>query len=151
MERRDIGAIIATLRPDVVAKSPVTPRPFCGIDEVAGLLKHLIDGFEALEYTDELTSGRTHALVFRGRVLGRDVSGVDILRLDEMGRLQEVEVSARPPVGVLAMAAKFTPMFGRWHKGPIRAALTWLILRPFPFGTTIVDRVCSWLARGPAR
>lgn len=149
MERRDIDAVIATLREDVVAKSPVTPRPFFGIHEVGGLLKNLIDGFDELEYTDELTSGYVYAVRFSGVVLGKTVTGVDILRLDEMGRLREVEVHARPPSGVLAMAAKFTPMFAHWRRGPVRAVLALLLLRPAPLFAIVVDWLGSRLARVP--
>lgn len=149
MERRDIDAVVATLRPDVIAKSPVTPRPFVGIHEVAGLIKNLIDGFEELEYTDELVNGNLYAVRFRGVVLGREVTGVDLLRLDETGRLREVEVSARPPSGVLAMAGRFTPMFARWRRGRINAFLTWLLLRPAPVGAAVFDWIGSRLARVP--
>lgn len=149
METRDIDAVVATLRPDVIAYSPVTPHPFVGIEEVAGLLKNLIDGFEQLGYSDELTNDRVHAVLFRGRVLGRVVTGVDVLRLDEHGRIRQIEVSARPPSGVFAMAARFSPMFARWRRGRLRAAVLWLMLRAMPAAVAGADAVGSRLARVP--
>jgi hypothetical protein len=151
MEARDIDAVVATLRPDVVALSPVTPQPFVGIYEVAGLVKNLIDGFEELEYTDELAGGDVHAIAFRGRVLGRVVTGVDLLRLDEDGRIRRIEVSGRPPVGVFAMAGKFSPMFATWRRGRIRAFLLTLLLRGAPLLAVVMDAIGSRLARVPAR
>lgn len=151
MDARDIDAVVATLRPDVVAYSPVTPNGFVGIYEVAGLLKNLIDGFEELEYTDELTNDRVHAVLFRGRVMGRVVTGVDILRLDEDGRIRRIEVSARPPEGVFSMAAQFSPMFARWRRGRVRAALLWLMLRCMPAAVARADKLGSRLARVPRR
>jgi SnoaL-like domain len=147
MERRDIDAVVATLRADVVAFSPVTPHPFVGIEEVAGLLKNLIDGFEELEYSDEVTDGRLHAILFRGRVMGQVVTGVDVLRLDEDGRIRRIEVSARPPAGVFAMAARFSPMFARWRRGRMSAAVLRAMLRFAPAGVAAVDRFGSRLAR----
>jgi hypothetical protein len=149
MERRDIDAVVATLRTDVVAYSPVTPHPFVGIDEVAGLLKNLIDGFEELSYSEELGDGRVHAILFHGRVMGRVVTGVDILFLDEEGLIRRIEVSARPPEGVFAMAAHFSPMFARWRRGRVRAALLRAMLRFTPAGVAAADRVGSRLARVP--
>jgi hypothetical protein len=150
MEARDIDAVVATLRADVVAFSPVTPRPFTGIEEVAGLLANLIDGFEALDYTDELTNDRVHAIVFRGRVMGRTVTGVDVLRLDEHGRIRQIEVSGRPPAGVFAMAARFSPMFTRWRRGRVHAALLAALLRFLPALVATADTIGSRLARPPA-
>jgi hypothetical protein len=149
MEQRDIDAVVATLRSDVIAYSPVTPHPFVGLEEVAGLLKNLIDGFEELSYSDELGDGLIHAILFHGRVMGRTVTGVDILRLDEDGRIRQIEVSARPPAGVFAMAAHFSPMFARWRCGRVRAAALRALLRFAPATVAAADRVGSRLARRP--
>lgn len=149
MERRDIDAVVATLHDDVVAYSPVTPRPFVGIYEVAGLVKNLIDGFEELVYTDEVGDERVRAVLFSGRVMGRAIHGVDILRMDEDGRIRQIEVSGRPPAGVFAMAARFSPMFARWRRGPLRAFLLAALLRLMPAFAAAFDRIGSRLARVP--
>jgi SnoaL-like domain len=149
MEARDIDAVVATLHDDVVAYSPVTPQPFVGIDEVAGLIKNLIDGFEELVYTDELGDGRVHAVLFSGRVMGRAIHGVDILRMDEQGRIRQIQVSGRPPAGVFAMAARFSPMFARWRRGRLHALALAALLRLMPAFATVADAIGSRLARAP--
>lgn len=149
MERRDIDLLVKTLRPDVVARSPVTPRPFVGIYEVAGLIKNLMQGFEELEYTDEVAGDDVHMIAFRGTVLGHEVMGVDLLRIDADGMIHELMISGRPPEGVFAMAAKFSPMFASWRRGRIRSALLFLLLRGAPMFAVVFDAIGSRLARVP--
>jgi SnoaL-like domain len=147
MEARDIDAVVATLHPDVVAYSPVTPQPFVGRYEVAALCKHLIDGFQEFGYTDELTNGRTHVILFRGRVMDRIVTGADVLRLDEHGRIVDLQINGRPPAGVLSVAAHFSPMFARWRRGPVRAAVLRALLRFLPATVERGDALVARIAR----
>lgn len=150
MERRDIHALVRTLRPDVVARSPVTPHAFVGIYEVAGLIKNLMEGFEELEYTDEVAGDDVHMIAFRGTVLGHEVMGVDLLRIDADGMIYELMISGRPPEGVFAMAAKFSPMFAKWRRGRVRSFLLVLVLRGAPAFAIVFDAIGSRLARVPA-
>ena len=68
VEARDHDAMIATLAPDVQFHSPVAFRPFDGREATAGVLEAILSVFEDFEYTDELASGDTVALLFRARV-----------------------------------------------------------------------------------
>lgn len=149
MEARDPDAALRTLAWNVEMFSPVTPRQFVGREEVGHLLRLLIEGFEELHYHDELHGEGTCTVAFHGRVLGRELHGVELLRMDEQGLVRRIEIGARPPAGVYALAATAAPRFARWRRDPIRAAILRAGLRPLPATAALLDRAGSGLSRLP--
>lgn len=94
----------ALLADDIVLWSPVAFEPFRGKATVVRLLSVLMDVFEDFRYTDELSGAHgTHALVFRARVGDRDVEGLDLLRTDDDGSIDDFTVMVRPASGLQAL------------------------------------------------
>jgi hypothetical protein len=149
MEARDHAAAVRTLAWDVEAYSPVTPQPFVGREEVGQLLASLIEGFEELHYRDELHAQGMCCVAFRGRVRGRELHGLELLQMDEQGLVKRIEIGARPPAGVYALAAEMAPRFARWRRGRVRGALLNAGLRPLPSVVELLDRIGSSLSRLP--
>ncbi len=149
MEARDPDAALRTLAWDVEMFSPVTPRPFVGREEVGHLLRLLIESFEELHYHDELHGEGTCTVAFHGRVLGRELHGLELLRMDEQDLVRRIEIGARPPAGVYALAARAAPRFARWRRDPVRAAILQAGLRPLPAAASVLDRMGSRLSRLP--
>jgi hypothetical protein len=104
VERRDHDGMVAALAPGVVFHSPVTFRPFEGRDVVAVLLRAVSETFEDFRYTDEVGDDRVRILVFRARVGDRDVEGIDLLRLDAAGLVEDFTVMVRPLSAAMALA-----------------------------------------------
>jgi hypothetical protein len=104
VESGDVGAATALLAPDIVFHSPVTFHPFLGRDTVTKLLALVADTFEDFRYTDELGSGDTHALIFRASVEGRELEGIDLLRMDDEGLIADFTVMIRPVSGLMPFA-----------------------------------------------
>ena len=109
VEARDIEAMTDCLADDVAFNSPVAFKPFNGRDEVAGVLRAVMETFEAFEYTDEFDAEGKHALVFRAKVGDKSVEGLDLLRYDEDGRIADFTVMLRPLSGLIAMAEAMGP------------------------------------------
>ncbi len=149
MEARDHAAAVRTLAWDVEAHSPVTPQPFVGREEVSHLLGSLIDGFEELHYSDEFHTPGMCCVAFQGRVRGRELRGLELLHMDEEGLVKRIEIGARPPASVYALAAEMAPRFARWRRGRARATLLNAGLRPLPFIAELLDRIGSSLSRLP--
>jgi SnoaL-like protein len=101
---RDLEAVRALLRDDVVFRSPVVHRPYEGADAVLFLLGHVMATFEDFRYVDELAGPGSAALVFEARVGDRALQGLDLLRLDADGRIAELTVMVRPLSGLTALA-----------------------------------------------
>jgi SnoaL-like domain len=110
VEARDHAAMTAALAPDIRFHSPVAHRPFAGRDAASGVLAAVLDTFEDFSYTDELEGpGGTLALVFSARVGDKRVQGLDLLRLDGDGLIEELTVMIRPLSGILALGEAMAP------------------------------------------
>ncbi len=104
VEAHDVDAATQLLAPDVVFHSPVTFHPFVGRETVAQLLGLVAATFEDFRYTDELASDGAHALIFRASVAGRELEGIDLLRIDEQGLIGDFTVMIRPMSGLVPFA-----------------------------------------------
>lgn len=104
VERGDIEAIGELLAPGVVFHSPVTFYPFVGRETVSKLLTLVDQLFEDFRYTDELDTDGAHGLIFRAAVAGRQIEGIDLLRLDADGLIEDFTVMVRPLSGLLPFA-----------------------------------------------
>lgn len=96
VEAKDLDALAASLREDVVLHSPILFRGFEGRDVVVAVLTQVAATLEDLTYTDELHQGDTVALRFRARVGDRELEGIDLLALDDDGRVADLTVFMRP-------------------------------------------------------
>jgi hypothetical protein len=104
VERHDIDAVSELLAPDIVFHSPVTFHPFVGRETVTRLLEIVAGTFEDFRYTDELQTDGAHALIFRASIAGRELEGIDLLRLDEQGLVCDFTVMIRPMSGLVPFA-----------------------------------------------
>ena len=109
VESRDLDALMGCFGAEPVLCSPVSFKPFRGADQVRRLLEIVMDTFEDFAYTDELAGEGTHALIFSARVGERQVEGLDHLRLDAEGRIEELTVMVRPLSGAIALAEAVGP------------------------------------------
>jgi hypothetical protein len=103
-ESRDIAAAAELFAPDIVFHSPATFHPFVGRETVTRLLEIVADTFEGFRYTDELDADGVHALIFRAAIDGREIEGIDLLRLDRDGLIADFTVMLRPISGLLPFA-----------------------------------------------
>ncbi len=105
VESEDIDAARALLAEDIVFHSPATFHPFIGKETVGRLLEIVSETFEDFRYTDELQApGGLHALIFRAAIGGREIEGLDLLRLDDEGLIEDFTVMLRPISGLVPFA-----------------------------------------------
>jgi hypothetical protein len=104
VERLDVEAVRGLLAPEIVFHSPVTFHPFVGRDTVMVLLSLVAQTFEDFRYTDELAIDGAHALIFRASVAGKELEGIDLLRFDEQGLIDDFTVMVRPLSGLIPFA-----------------------------------------------
>ncbi len=89
---------------DVVFRSPVVFKPYEGRAAIAVVLGAVVQVFEDFRYVDQVETGDTAVLVFKARVGERELDGVDILRFDDDGRIEDLMVMVRPMSGLNALA-----------------------------------------------
>jgi hypothetical protein len=109
VEARDFDAAIECLASDVTFNSPVAHKPFEGKEAVAGVLRAVSETFEDFEYTDELQDDNTHALVFKARVGDKQLQGLDLLRMNDDGLIEDFTVMVRPASGLMALGQAMAP------------------------------------------
>jgi hypothetical protein len=104
VERQDIDAAHELFAEDIVFHSPATFHPFVGRETVMQLLSLVAQTFEGFRYTDELEGDGAHALIFRASIGGREIEGLDLLRLDADGLIADFTVMLRPLSGLVPFA-----------------------------------------------
>jgi hypothetical protein len=109
VESGDLPGMVDSLAPEVVFNSPVAFRPFEGRDTVGQVLGAVMETFEDFRYTDELEGETAHALVFQARVADKQVQGIDLLRFDGDGLIQDFTVLVRPLSATIALAQAMGP------------------------------------------
>jgi SnoaL-like domain len=104
VENKDISAATELFSPDIVFHSPATFHPFVGLETVTELLSIVEATFEDFRYTDQLEAGDVQALIFRASIDGRELEGIDLLRLDADGLIEDFTVMLRPISRLLPFA-----------------------------------------------
>ena len=103
VEARDPALMEAALHPEVVFRSPAVFKPYEGREAVMRVLRHVLEVFDDFRYTDELHGDGVLALLFSARVGDRDVEGIDVLRFDADGLVDDFTVMVRPLSATLAL------------------------------------------------
>jgi hypothetical protein len=103
-ESKDFSAIDDLFAEGVSFRSPVVFKPYEGREAVATLLGAVIQVFEDFRYTDQVETGDVATLAFSARIGDRELNGIDLLRFDPDGKVEEMAVYVRPMSGVNALA-----------------------------------------------
>jgi ketosteroid isomerase-like protein len=116
VEAKDLEAALALFAPDATLDSPVSFKPFVGIDVIRMVLGAVSQTFEDFEYTDEFEQTGAHVLVFEARVGDKAVQGIDLIRTDSEGRIVNLTVMVRPLSGLIALAEAMSAKIGQLAK-----------------------------------
>jgi SnoaL-like domain len=112
VETRDVEAALEALADDVVLHSPVSFKPFEGRAVVSHVLRTVSEVFEDFRYTDHLTEPGLSSLVFAARVGDREVQGIDLIRENDEGLIEDITVLVRPLSGLAALAEQMKERLG---------------------------------------
>lgn len=112
VESKDLAALTRSLAPDVTFHSPVMPAPYRGKAAVTALLRVLLEILDDFHYTHELIDVDAHAgdrataraLIFRARVMGKSLEGLDLVEFDETGLITGLTVMVRPLPAAMTLA-----------------------------------------------
>jgi hypothetical protein len=109
---RDPAMARAALADDVVFYSPVFSVPFQGIDESTEVLAAVFETVGEMNYFYDERGADEHVFAWRTDVDGEPLEGVDIVKYDGAGKINEVTVYMRPLRGVAAFLDKAGPIMG---------------------------------------
>jgi hypothetical protein len=104
VEALDLDATVATFSPSIVLRSPVRDEPLEGREAVGGLFAILFRVFEDLRFVGSYTSSDgAEVLHFLWRLGDTEGEGVDMMRFDEEGLIEDYRVMVRPLSAVVAL------------------------------------------------
>ena len=106
---KDPAALSDVLAEDVTMGAPPYWQDFEGVEVVQHLLGLVIETIEGFSYHREWVDGRELALEFKGRVGDIDLQGIDLITLDDAGRLCHLDVLIRPMNALEALRERIMP------------------------------------------
>ena len=106
---RDVGGLLDLLSDEPTLAAPPYWQPLQGRALVHRLLGVILRTIEGFTYHREWAAGRELALEFRGSVDGLELQGIDLITLDEAGRLSNLDVMIRPMNAVEALMQHVRP------------------------------------------
>ena len=106
---RDLDAVPNMLAEKVTLGAPPYWQKLEGRDLVGHLLGLIVHTIEGFTYHREWRNGTELALEFTGRIGKLDLQGVDLISLDESGRIRNLEVPMRPMNSVEALQKAIAP------------------------------------------
>ena len=145
LDARDADALAAACAPGVAFNSPITSRiRFEGREDFRELARTVLDLYDEFRVVEEFGSYETRAVHMHARVGSQELDEVQILRLDDQGRVREITMFVRPLAGLAALTAALGPRLPRrrW-----RAVLAALLTRPLALMTRLGDRIVVRIVR----
>ncbi len=108
LERNAMEELEPLLSDKIVFRSPVAHTPYPGKAAIKLVLKTVNTVFQNFAYHRSFVSedGRSIVLEFSAEVSGKGLKGIDMLRFDDQGLIEEFEVMVRPMSGLQALAAQ---------------------------------------------
>ena len=106
LERNAMEELDPILADNIVFRSPVAHTPYPGRTPIKIMLKNVNTVFKDFTYYRTLTTddGMSVVLEFSARIVDKDVKGIDFLRFNADGKIEEFEVMLRPLSGLNALA-----------------------------------------------
>ena len=106
---RDLDGLREVLAEGATLGAPPYWQKLEGTDTVHFLLSQILNTIEDLSYQREWTDGAELALEFRGHVGDCELQGIDLITLDDEGRLANLDVMIRPVNAVSALIERIAP------------------------------------------
>ncbi|HLK76089.1 MAG TPA: nuclear transport factor 2 family protein [Streptosporangiaceae bacterium] len=145
MQARDVDAVVSTFAPDATFRSPLTDRlAFTGHAQIRALTCVLFDLLKDLEYTSQATAPGTATLAWHARLAGQPIDGIDLLQLNQDGKIQEFSVYLRP-LPAAATALHTIPAALARAQSPARATTIAVLTQPLVLLTRAGDRLAPRL------
>ncbi len=94
---RSVDKVEKLLAPNIQLVSPVAFKPFTDRNYIIKVLENVVSLIEDFHYTrSTVLSDGGVLLVFEGKVEGKIIEGIDLIDLDDQGRIKTLKVMLRP-------------------------------------------------------
>ena len=141
MEAGDLTGVVATFAPDAVLHSPLTNAlTFEGRQQIGIITGVILEIFEGFHYTDETRVDELAFLAWEARVSGQAIEGVDRIRFNDQGLIEDFTVFFRPLPATAAALRAIGAQLAR-RKSRRRGLLVSVLTAPLAFMTRAGDRL----------
>ncbi|BBH18182.1 membrane protein [Nocardioides baekrokdamisoli] len=113
VEAGDVSNVEALLALEVRFTSPVAFKPYDGAPMVAAILRAAFRVFEDFTYVREVTDAPNSVLEFTATVNGLAINGVDMIRVNADGLIDDFKVMVRPLSAATALAERMGVEFAQ--------------------------------------
>ena len=106
--KNDLGELHTIVHPNAVLRSPIAASAYTPAAALILALSAVIDVFENFAYHRQLASddGLNVVLEFSANIGDRELKGIDLIRFNEQGQIEEFEVMIRPMSGLQALGVE---------------------------------------------
>ena len=104
VENKNMTILAEILTEDCIFRSPFLWKPKHGRPLAVAILKAASQVFEDFAYHRQMTDGSSWTLEFSAHIGEIGLKGVDLICINEAGKITEVEVLVRPFKGLQALA-----------------------------------------------
>lgn len=123
-EDRNAAAAVRALSPDVRMISPATAQyAFVGHLQIQCLLDEAFKVITSISYVDQMQSGSSVALFYRGTLGGTEFEEAQRLRLNGAGQIEEVTLFLRPLPALTGLMHQLGPALARRADRPRLASI----------------------------
>lgn len=114
---RDMAALSDVLSEDISMGAPPYWSSLSGKPLVHHLLGIIVTTIEDFTYHREWVDGRELALEFRGHVDEHELQGIDLITLDDAGRIAHLDVLLRPMNALEVLRDRVAPRMAEFLRG----------------------------------
>ncbi|MCV7226247.1 nuclear transport factor 2 family protein [Mycolicibacterium komossense] len=139
-ENADGEALAGIVASDVIFHTPLTSRiRFEGREEVTALHRDIFAVIEGLSTTEPLTRGDTGVFTFSGHVRGLKLEAMNLVRVNDHGKIVEFTIFARPLPALATLFATLPPRVTARRRGRAKGALVAALATPLGLALRTAD------------
>ena len=112
MHARDMQKVAESLSEDIVLKSPIFADPFVGRERAVGVITHLLKVVDQFVPGEVLWGRNKFAALLKLTVGTADVEGVDVMTVNEEGKVNSMTIQWRPLPAVVEVQNRLAPAVG---------------------------------------
>lgn len=112
MHDSDLEKIAESLSEDVVLKSPIFADPFVGRERALGVITHLLNAVDHFSPGEIFWGEGKYAVTLNFTVGSTDIEGVDVVALNEDGKIKSMTIQWRPLPAIVEVQNRLAPAVG---------------------------------------
>lgn len=112
MHAGEVDQVAENVADNIVLKSPIFADPFVGREQALAVIGHLLGAVDEFDSGEILIGEACFAVRLTLKVGAVEVEGVDIVTVDEVGKVDSMTIQWRPLPAIVAVQNRLAPAVG---------------------------------------